>query len=99
MSPSSWMATAQGCGAEALLLATGRRPRVTDDTLTRLGLEPGSHVLQVDDRLRVTVGVWAVGDVTGQGAFTPVATYQADVAGRDILGRPGPRRTTVPFRA
>src|SRR5690606_32646574 len=34
--------------------------------------------------------LWGVGDVTGRGAFTHVATYQADIAVADILGKPGP---------
>jgi len=76
--------------AETLLVATGRRPGVDADTWQRLGLSGTPGALPVDDRLRVTDGVWAVGDVTGHGAFTHVATYQADIAVRDILGRPGP---------
>ena len=32
-------------------------------------------------------GVWAVGDVTGKGAFTHVAMYQARICVADILGR------------
>ena len=35
-------------------------------------------------------GLWAVGDVTGKGAFTHVSLYQADIAVRDILGLGGP---------
>ena len=35
-------------------------------------------------------GLWAVGDVTGQGAFTHLSLYQADIAVRDILGLGGP---------
>ena len=76
--------------AGQLLVATGRRPGVDDDTWNRLGLAGKPGALPVDDRLRVTDGVWAVGDVTGHGAFTHVATYQADIAVRDILGRGGP---------
>ncbi len=76
--------------AGQLLVATGRRPGVDADTFTRLGLTGKPGPLPVDDRLRVTDGVWAVGDVTGHGAFTHVATYQADIAVRDILGRGGP---------
>jgi pyruvate/2-oxoglutarate dehydrogenase complex dihydrolipoamide dehydrogenase (E3) component len=33
--------------------------------------------------------LWAVGDVTGVGAFTHIAIYQAGYALRDILGRNG----------
>jgi pyruvate/2-oxoglutarate dehydrogenase complex dihydrolipoamide dehydrogenase (E3) component len=32
--------------------------------------------------------VWAVGDITGHGAFTHVAYYQAQIAAADILGQP-----------
>ena len=43
----------------------------------------------MDDHLRVegTEGIWAVGDVTGKGAFTHVSMYQADIVINDILGR------------
>jgi pyruvate/2-oxoglutarate dehydrogenase complex dihydrolipoamide dehydrogenase (E3) component len=34
--------------------------------------------------------VWAIGDVTGVGAFTHISMYQAAIAVADILGRPGP---------
>lgn len=74
--------------AERLLVATGRRPNLDADTLAHLGLDPDGRILPVDDRMRVTEGVWAVGDVTGRGAFTHVATYQADLVVADILGRP-----------
>jgi pyruvate/2-oxoglutarate dehydrogenase complex dihydrolipoamide dehydrogenase (E3) component len=40
--------------------------------------------------MQAAPGVWAVGDVTGKGAFTHVAMYQADVAVRSILGQEGP---------
>jgi len=33
--------------------------------------------------------VWALGDVTGKGAFTHMSTYQADIVVRDILGAGG----------
>jgi pyruvate/2-oxoglutarate dehydrogenase complex dihydrolipoamide dehydrogenase (E3) component len=32
--------------------------------------------------------VWAVGDITGKGAFTHMSMYQADIVVNDILGRP-----------
>jgi pyruvate/2-oxoglutarate dehydrogenase complex dihydrolipoamide dehydrogenase (E3) component len=34
--------------------------------------------------------VWAIGDVTGKGAFTHMSMYQAGIATRAILDRPGP---------
>lgn len=75
---------------ERLLVATGRRPAVDEQTWRALGLDGDPGPLPVDDRLRVADGVWAVGDVTGRGAFTHVATYHADIAVRDILGHNGP---------
>ncbi len=33
-------------------------------------------------------GVWAVGDITGHGAFTHVSMYQADIVVAQILERP-----------
>ncbi|MFZ0530066.1 MAG: NAD(P)/FAD-dependent oxidoreductase [Propionicimonas sp.] len=76
--------------AERLLVAAGRRPTIDADTWQRLGLSGPPSTLPVDDRLRVSNGVWAVGDVTGHGAFTHIATYQAEIATRSILGEPGP---------
>jgi pyruvate/2-oxoglutarate dehydrogenase complex dihydrolipoamide dehydrogenase (E3) component len=76
--------------AEKLLIATGRRPRVDAETWANLGLDGKPGPLPVDERLRVTDGVWAAGDVAGKGAFTHMATYHADIVVRDILGKPGP---------
>ena len=75
---------------DQVLVATGRRPHLPAEERAALGLggEPGP--LPVDDRMRVTEGVWAVGDITGKGAFTHVATYQADIVVREILGKAGP---------
>jgi pyruvate/2-oxoglutarate dehydrogenase complex dihydrolipoamide dehydrogenase (E3) component len=40
--------------------------------------------------MRAGQRLWSVGDVTGVGAFTHVAMYQAGIAVRDILGQDGP---------
>ena len=40
--------------------------------------------------MRAGEQLWAVGDITGKGAFTHVSMYQAAVAVRDILGEDGP---------
>lgn len=71
-----------------LLVATGRAPRVSDLGLETLGVEIDPAGLKVDERCRVTDGVWAVGDVTGVLAFTHVGMYQARIAARDIAGEP-----------
>ena len=76
--------------AERLLVATGRRVDLTGLGLESVGLDPDARALEVDDRLRVGERLWAVGDVTGRGAFTHVATYQAAIVVRDVLGDPGP---------
>jgi pyruvate/2-oxoglutarate dehydrogenase complex dihydrolipoamide dehydrogenase (E3) component len=74
--------------AEQLLVATGRRVDLSAAGLDALGIDPDQRAVPVDENLRVSDGVWAVGDVTGGGAFTHVATYQADIAAADILRRP-----------
>ena len=74
--------------AERLLVATGRRVDLAAIGADTIGVDPSRRSLPVDEHLRVTDGVWAIGDVTGKGAFTHVAVYQARIAAADILGRP-----------
>jgi pyruvate/2-oxoglutarate dehydrogenase complex dihydrolipoamide dehydrogenase (E3) component len=74
----------EAVAAEQILVATGRRPDAGAVGLDVLGIE--GPAAPVDERLRVTDGVWAVGDVTGIGMFTHVAVYQARIAAADILG-------------
>ncbi len=40
--------------------------------------------------MRAGDGLWAIGDITGKGAFTHMSMYQAAIAVRDILGQDGP---------
>ncbi|GAB2981239.1 dihydrolipoyl dehydrogenase family protein [Nocardioides montaniterrae] len=77
--------------AERLLVAVGRTTNLRDIGLENLGLDPSARSLDPDDGMQVAERVWAIGDITGKGAFTHVSMYQADVAIRDILQRPGPR--------
>ncbi|GAA1569857.1 NAD(P)/FAD-dependent oxidoreductase [Actinomadura kijaniata] len=76
--------------AERLLVATGRRPNLRGLGLDAVGLDENARALEVDDRLRVTDGLWAIGDITGKGAFTHVSMYQSAIAARSILGADGP---------
>ncbi len=70
----------------ALLVATGRRTDLAGIGAGVLGVDEGARTLPVDDHLRVVPGVWAVGDITGHGAFTHMSMYQASIAVHDILG-------------
>jgi pyruvate/2-oxoglutarate dehydrogenase complex dihydrolipoamide dehydrogenase (E3) component len=75
---------------EQLLVATGRKPNLELLGLESVDLDPKTRWLTVDEHLRAGDKVWAVGDVTGHGAFTHVAMYQAGIAARSILGQDGP---------
>ena len=70
-----------------LVVATGRRPRTEDIGLETVGITPGETGIPVDERCRAAEGVWAVGDVTGEGQFTHVAAYQARIVCGDIQGQ------------
>ncbi|MFE0642058.1 dihydrolipoyl dehydrogenase family protein [Streptomyces sp. NPDC058877] len=76
--------------AQRLLVATGRHADLSGLGLDTVGLDPHARALETDGYLRAADGLWAVGDVTGRGAFTHVAMYQAEIAVRDILGEDGP---------
>ncbi|HUE59345.1 MAG TPA: NAD(P)/FAD-dependent oxidoreductase [Acidimicrobiales bacterium] len=95
-------------GSEAigdrLLVATGRRVNLKMLNLSCIGLDEEARSLPTDERMRVAPGVWAIGDVTGKGAFTHMSMYQAGIAGDDILsttGRTDPenRGRTADYRA
>jgi pyruvate/2-oxoglutarate dehydrogenase complex dihydrolipoamide dehydrogenase (E3) component len=72
--------------AERVLIATGRRPDLAGLGVAALGLDDDASSIPTDTRMRVLPGVWGVGDVTGKGAFTHVALYQARICAADILG-------------
>ena len=72
---------------EVLILAVGRRPRGRDIGLETVGVEPtATGAIPIDKRCRVTSGIWACGDCTGQALFTHVAKYQARIAVADMAG-------------
>ncbi len=75
--------------ADKLLVATGRVPNLDDLGLETVGLDPTARTIAVDEHLRAGERLWAIGDVTGHGAFTHVSMYQSAVALRDVLGQDG----------
>jgi pyruvate/2-oxoglutarate dehydrogenase complex dihydrolipoamide dehydrogenase (E3) component len=76
--------------ADRLLVATGRHASFAALGIGAVGLDEDARVISVDDRMRAAEGIWAIGDITGRGAFTHMSMYQAGIAVRDILGEPGP---------
>ncbi|WP_408895493.1 dihydrolipoyl dehydrogenase family protein [Nocardioides sp. R1-1] len=86
------LADGTSLAAQALLVAAGRRTNLADVGLDTVGLDAGVRALDVDERMRVrgAEGLWAVGDITGKGAFTHMSMYQANVALRDLTGEDGP---------
>ncbi|TIC85737.1 NAD(P)/FAD-dependent oxidoreductase [Nocardioides sp. GY 10127] len=89
-------AGAEDLEVERLLVATGRAPRLRRIGLATVGLDPDADVVDTDERCRAGERLWAIGDVTGKGAFTSVALYQADVVARDLLDTGTDREETGP---
>lgn len=85
--------------ADAVLLATGRRPATEGMGLEEAGiaLAPGGAI-PVDAHQRVpgVAGVWAVGDATGPPMLAHAGMAAALAAAADMLGRPAPPRGPVP---
>jgi pyruvate/2-oxoglutarate dehydrogenase complex dihydrolipoamide dehydrogenase (E3) component len=75
--------------AERLLVSTGRRVDLPSIGVASIGLDEEARTIPTDGWMRAADGVWAIGDITGHGAFTHMSMYQADIAVRDILGQGG----------
>src|SRR4051794_1190806 len=71
---------------DRLLVATGRRPRVTGIGLETVGVEANAHGIAVDDHMRAGERLWAIGDVNGIWPLTHVGEYEGDVVAANILG-------------
>jgi len=84
--------------ADRLLVATGRTVDLTDLGLESVGLDGAAPFIAVDERMRATDGLWAMGDVTGKAMFTHVALHQSALVAADILGtaHPPARYSAVP---
>ena len=73
---------------DRLLVATGRRPRVSGIGLETVGVDPDTHGVPVDAHLRAAERLWAIGDVNGLWPLTHVGKYQGEVVATNILGEP-----------
>ncbi|CRK61469.1 PF00070 family, FAD-dependent NAD(P)-disulphide oxidoreductase [Alloactinosynnema sp. L-07] len=74
--------------AAHVLVAAGRRTDLAALGVGAVGLDESARGIEVDGHMRAADGVWAIGDVTGKGAFTHMSLYQAEIAVADILGEP-----------
>jgi pyruvate/2-oxoglutarate dehydrogenase complex dihydrolipoamide dehydrogenase (E3) component len=79
--------TSLDLASDRLLVAAGRRPNLADVGLDTVGLDPQARSVDTDARMRAGERLWAIGDITGKGAFTHMSMYQANVALADITGR------------
>ncbi len=76
-------------GVDVIGLDPGARAIEVDDRM-RVIQRDGTGSRRGSGLVDEGPGLWAVGDVTGKGAFTHVSLYQAGIAVRDILGLGGP---------
>jgi pyruvate/2-oxoglutarate dehydrogenase complex dihydrolipoamide dehydrogenase (E3) component len=74
-------------GARALLVAAGRRCDLAAIGTGAVGIDEDQHAVPVDEHMRAAPGVWAIGDIVGQGQFTHLSMYHAAIVVADILGR------------
>ncbi len=70
---------------EELLVAIGRRHNTDDIGVESVGLEPGKPIA-VDNSMRASDWLYAIGDVNGRALLTHMGKYQARVAADTILG-------------
>jgi pyruvate/2-oxoglutarate dehydrogenase complex dihydrolipoamide dehydrogenase (E3) component len=70
---------------DELLVAIGRRPSTAELGLDTIGLEPGGAI-EVDDSMRASDWLYAIGDVNGRALLTHMGKYQARVAADNIIG-------------
>jgi pyruvate/2-oxoglutarate dehydrogenase complex dihydrolipoamide dehydrogenase (E3) component len=78
-----------------LLLAVGRTPNTGDLGLEKAGIETDERgYIKVDDQLRTSaLGVYALGDCNGKGAFTHTAYNDYEIVAANLLDN-DPRRVS-----
>ncbi len=76
--------------AAQVLVATGRKSDLAGLGVGAYGLDESARGVEVDAHMRAASGLWAIGDITGAGAFTHMSMYQAGIAAADILGEGAP---------
>lgn len=74
--------------ADAILVATGRRPNVEGLNLTNAGVElTERNAIKVDETLKTTANnIWAMGDVVGGLQFTYISLDDSRIIASQLLG-------------
>ena len=71
---------------DEILVAVGRRPKISKLNLKAAGVETDKERLVLDSTLRTTVPhIWAAGDVTGGYQFTHLASEQGEIVARNAF--------------
>lgn len=73
--------------AAHLLVATGRTVDLSQLGLETVGLDGSARFVEVDERMRATDGIWAMGDISGKAMFTHVGIYQSTIIANQIMGK------------
>lgn len=75
--------------ADAVILATGRTPRLDLEELARSGVAASPQGIRVDEAMRTSApNILAAGDVTGRTFHAHTAARMAETAVRTVLGLP-----------
>jgi len=78
--------TEYAISAETLLVATGRKPNISDLALHNAEVKVNEHGIAVDKTLRTTAtNIYACGDVVGPYRFSHMAWYQAVIATQNAI--------------
>lgn len=74
--------------ADAVLVATGRKPNLDENELNNLGIKYNSHGIITDENMETSIpGIYAIGDVNGKALLAHAATFQGYRAINHILQR------------
>ena len=83
--------------ADALLVATGRAPNISDMGLENTGITYSNKGIEVDSRLRTNQKhIFAAGDITGRYQFTHAAGYEGGIVVSNAVFHL-PRKTDYTF--
>jgi pyruvate/2-oxoglutarate dehydrogenase complex dihydrolipoamide dehydrogenase (E3) component len=83
--------------ADALLVATGRAPNISDMGLENTGITYSNKGIEVDSRLRTNQKhIFAAGDITGRYQFTHAAGYEGGIVVSNAIFHL-PRKTDYTF--